>query len=51
MPVFYDPADPSRAVLEPANRKGTFVPLAGAAIFALPGVAFYWLFFSGAMGG
>lgn len=48
VPVFYDPADPSNAVLEPDNRRGTFAPLAGAAVFALPAVLFYWMYFAGA---
>ncbi|AMN40004.1 DUF3592 domain-containing protein [Rhodoplanes sp. Z2-YC6860] len=44
VPVFYNPADPSESVLEPANRRGTFAPVAGALTFALPAVLFLWMF-------
>lgn len=44
VPVFYNPTDPSQAVLEPANRRGTFAPIAGALGFALPGVLFLYMF-------
>jgi uncharacterized protein DUF3592 len=44
VPVFYNPADPSQSVLEPANRRGTFAPIAGALGFALPAVLFLWMF-------
>ena len=50
VPVFYDPADPSNAVLEPTNRLGTFAPLAAAVLFGLPGVLFFWVYFAGAGG-
>jgi len=48
VPVFYDPADPSKAVLEPGNRRGTFAPLAAVMVFGLPAVLFYWMYFAGA---
>jgi len=44
VPVFYDPADPSQAVLEPANRRGTLAPLASAFFLASLGVLFLWMF-------
>lgn len=44
VPVFYNPADPSDSVLEPANRRGTFAPIAGALCFALPAVLFLYMF-------
>src|SRR6185437_6603244 len=35
--VYYDPDQPGTAVLEPANRQGTFAPLVFSAIFAIAG--------------
>ena len=43
VPVFYDPADPSNAVLEPHNRSGTLVPLVGLLMCAWPVLMFAWL--------
>jgi hypothetical protein len=44
VPVFYDLAEPSNAVLEPSSRVGNAAPLFGAFLFALPGVIFLWVF-------
>jgi hypothetical protein len=35
--VYYDPENPGTAVLEPANRQGSFAPLLFSAIFAIAG--------------
>jgi len=45
--VYYDPARPDVAVLEPANRDGAFMPLIFAAAFGFAGVLFMWLFTHG----
>jgi hypothetical protein len=45
--VYYDPAHPDVAVLEPANRDGAFMPLIFAAAFGFAGVLFMWLFTHG----
>ena len=42
--VYYDPAQPDVAVLEPANRQGSLAPLIFAAIFAIGGAAFLTFF-------
>jgi hypothetical protein len=39
--VYYDPEQPSNAVLEPGNRQGSLAPLIAAAICALVGGAFF----------
>jgi hypothetical protein len=44
VPVYYDPKDPSNAVLEPANRQGTAVPLVVAFVFAAGGALMLWAF-------
>jgi len=44
VPVHYDPQDPSNAVLEPANRQGTSVPLIFAIVFGGGGVLMSWVF-------
>jgi hypothetical protein len=36
--VYYDPAQPGVAVLDPANRQGSLAPLVFGAIFAVGGV-------------
>jgi len=46
VPVYYNPAEPENAVLEPANRMGSVVPLFAAAVFALPGALFFLVFMS-----
>jgi Protein of unknown function (DUF3592) len=45
--VYYNPASPDVAVLEPANRDGAFMPLIFAAAFGFAGVLFMWLFTHG----
>jgi Protein of unknown function (DUF3592) len=45
--VYYDPARPDVAVLEPANRDGAWMPLIFATAFGLAGVLFMWLFTHG----
>lgn len=42
--VYYDPAQPDIAVLEPANRQGSLAPLVFGAIFAVGGAAFLAFF-------
>lgn len=42
--VYYDPALPSNAVLEPDNRAGTLAPLVVAVLFAVTGALFLLLF-------
>jgi hypothetical protein len=42
--VFYDPNDPATAVLEPANRQGTFVQLFVSMVFGLGGLFTFWVF-------
>ena len=46
VPVYYDPADPQSAVLEPSNRGGAAAPLLAAALFGLPGISFLWFLIS-----
>jgi hypothetical protein len=41
--VFYNPAHPDVAVLEPANRDGAAVPLVFGVVFGLAGTLFMWL--------
>jgi Protein of unknown function (DUF3592) len=43
VPVYYDPADPATAVLEPKSGRGTLVFLFGAAMFGGMGVLFMWI--------
>ena len=45
--VFYDPARPDVAVLEPANRDGAAVPLVFGVVFGLAGTLFMWLMTQG----
>lgn len=45
--VYYDPARPDVAVLDPANRDGASLPLIFATAFGLAGVLFMWLFTHG----
>lgn len=42
--VYYDPAQPDVAVLDPANRQGSLAPLIFAAILAIGGAAFLTFF-------
>jgi hypothetical protein len=42
--VYYDPAQPDVAVLEPANRQGSLAPLVTGAIFAVGGAAILMFF-------
>jgi hypothetical protein len=42
--VYFDPRDPSNAVLEPANRQGSFVPLFVAFVFGAGGALMLWTF-------
>jgi hypothetical protein len=42
--VHYDPKDPANAVLEPANRQGSFAPLCFAFVFAGGGTLMLWVF-------
>ncbi len=44
LPIHYDPKDPGNAVLEPANRLGSFVPLVVAFVFGAGGVGMLWAF-------
>jgi Protein of unknown function (DUF3592) len=41
--VYYDPADPASAVLEPKSGRGTLTYLFGAAMFGGMGVLFMWI--------
>jgi len=41
--VYYNPAHPDVAVLEPANRDGAAVPLVFGVVFGLAGALFMWL--------
>src|SRR5882757_10552828 len=45
--VYYNPAHPDVAVLEPANRDGASMPLIFGAAFGFAGVLFMWLFTHG----
>jgi hypothetical protein len=45
--VYYDPAHPDVAVLEPANRDGAALPLVFGVAFGLAGTLFMWLFTHG----
>jgi hypothetical protein len=45
--VYYDPARPDIAVLEPANRDGALMPLIFGTAFGFAGVLFMWLFTHG----
>ena len=45
--VYYNPASPDVAVLDPANRDGAAMPLIFAAAFGFAGVLFMWLFTHG----
>ncbi|MFI4995503.1 MAG: DUF3592 domain-containing protein [Hyphomicrobiales bacterium] len=42
--VYYDPRNPETAVLEPGNKKGTFVPLVVALVCGGGGVLMFWAF-------
>jgi hypothetical protein len=42
--VFYDPDAPATAVLEPANRQGSFVQLIFSLVFGLGGLVMFWAF-------
>jgi hypothetical protein len=42
VPIYYDPTDPTVAVLEPTNRRGSAGPLMAAAMFLIPGVVMMW---------
>jgi hypothetical protein len=44
VPVFYDPAKPDDAMLEPDNRSGTAATLVFGAMFALGGGFMFWAF-------
>lgn len=44
VPVFYDPAKPDDAMLEPGNRSGTAATLVFGAMFALGGGFMFWAF-------
>lgn len=41
--VYYDPARPDVAVLDPANRDGAWMPLVFGIVFGLAGTGFMWL--------
>jgi hypothetical protein len=43
VPVYYDPAHPDRAVLEPGNREGALAGLVVGIAFSLAGALFMWL--------
>lgn len=45
--VYYNPASPDVAVLDPANRDGAALPLIFGLAFGLAGVLFMWLFTHG----
>lgn len=45
--VYYNPASPDVAVLDPANRDGAAMPLIFAAAFGFAGILFMWLFTHG----
>jgi hypothetical protein len=45
--VYYNPASPDVAVLDPANRDGAWMPLIFGVAFGLAGVGFMWLFTHG----
>jgi len=45
--VYYDPAHPDVAVLEPANRDGAALPLVFGVAFGLAGALFMWLMTQG----
>lgn len=44
--MYYDPAQPEDAVLEPANRQGSWAPLVAAGIFAAGGALMLTIFVS-----
>lgn len=43
IPVYYDPADPAEAVLQPGANWGSYVPLILGAFFGLCGGGLFWL--------
>lgn len=45
--VYYNPASPDVAVLDPANRDGAWMPLIFGVAFGLAGIGFMWLFTHG----
>jgi len=44
VPVFYDPAQPETAVLEPANRSGSAATLVFGGLFVIGGALMFWVF-------
>jgi hypothetical protein len=42
--VYYDPADPASAVLNPGANTGTYVPLIFGAVLLLSGLGILWLY-------
>ena len=49
--VFYNRNEPATAVLEPANRQGTFVQLVFSAVFGVGGLLLFWAFTKLGQGG
>jgi len=45
--VYYNPARPDVAVLDPANRDGAWMPIIFGIVFGLAGIGFMWLFTHG----
>jgi hypothetical protein len=51
VPVYYDPADPATAVLDPANRQGSLVQLVFSLVFGAGGMVLLWAFTQLGQGG